>query len=139
MASSYSSIRSTRLQASFSKRKREREKETSKGIRPLRLSGMLSDGLSYKCSIENLPWVGYRRVSVTSSHEFLPHAVIVFFFSFPYRDDRKFRPPLHKITSRQNIASISHQIPNSRPTRFHFPFSRNEKYREPPPTSTDQP
>lgn len=64
---------------------------------------------------------------------------IVFFFSFPYRDDRKFRPPLHKITSRQNIASISHQIPNSRPTRFHFPFSRNEKHREPPPTSTDQP
>lgn len=53
---------------------KERERETSKGIRPLRLSGMLSDGLSYKCSIENLPWVGYRRVSVTSSHEFLPHA-----------------------------------------------------------------
>lgn len=81
---------------------KKRERETSKGIRPLRLSGMLSDGLSYKCSIENLPWVGYRRVSVTSSHEFLPHAAQFFFPSLI--GNRNFGPRLPtRNTSRQNI------------------------------------
>lgn len=31
-----------------------KEREPSKRIRPLRSLGMLSDGLSYKCSVENL-------------------------------------------------------------------------------------